>query len=606
MTPLALFSEPFAHSGNLAAEGFRKLLGRPALGLLQTVLREAIQNSVDASTSPDGCEVLLRCRTLIGPQAEALRSVVFAGIPDEKGTGAEMKKVLARQTLRVFEVCDFGTRGLAGPTRADVAVREGEVHDFVNFLRNVGAGRDTDQGGGTYGYGKTSLYAFSECSAIIADTLTVARGRPVRRLMACHLGAAFDARQSRRLKRFTGRHWWGAGQDDGTLEPVTGDAAKRISRLVGMPERPEGRTGTSVLIVAPCIDAETEPKLAEEIVETVLWNFWPRMTQTTPAVRRLKIRLEIEGQTVVVPAPEHFPPLDLFCQAMNMHRNGDEALQAIMSVRPGKDLGRLAIAKGISAPRRSAAGILPEQASHIALMRPVELVVKYLPGQPYPDRRYEWAGVFICSAEPEVEEAFAASEPPAHDDWLPKMLPDSWPKRWVNIALGRLKQEAANVVNPGGTITAEGVHDMPVAELAVRMGRLLAGTASGRSREQGAQGQRRAGVRFLSRPRFVGLRLNGDQRPVAVFEADLQNDGKDNGLVVRAEAVLSVEGATTEASDLPPAFSPEVATISLGGRAGERNWIVAGVESGIIQVEVTTIPAAAVSVRLSVLSGGAH
>ena len=32
MTPLTLFSEPFARTGNIAGEGFRRLLGRPALG----------------------------------------------------------------------------------------------------------------------------------------------------------------------------------------------------------------------------------------------------------------------------------------------------------------------------------------------------------------------------------------------------------------------------------------------------------------------------------------------------------------------------------------------------------------------------------------------
>jgi hypothetical protein len=34
---------------------------------------------------------------------------------------------------------------------------------------------------------------------------------------------------------------------------------------------------------------------------------------------------------------------------------------------------------------------------HIALMRPVELVVKYLEGNPLPDARLEWAGVFIAA-----------------------------------------------------------------------------------------------------------------------------------------------------------------------------------------------------------------
>ncbi len=48
MSLLELFSEPFARTGNIAADGFKKLLGCPAQDLLQTVLRESIQNSIDA------------------------------------------------------------------------------------------------------------------------------------------------------------------------------------------------------------------------------------------------------------------------------------------------------------------------------------------------------------------------------------------------------------------------------------------------------------------------------------------------------------------------------------------------------------------------------
>lgn len=49
---------------------------------------------------------------------------------------------------------------------------------------------------------------------------------------------------------------------------------------------------------------------------------------------------------------------------------------------------------------------------HVALMRPAELVVRYLEGRPAPDEDREWAGVFRCSDEPDIETAFANSEPP--------------------------------------------------------------------------------------------------------------------------------------------------------------------------------------------------
>ena len=61
-------------------------------------------------------------------------------------------------------VTDRGTEGLGGPTRAD-EVHEGESHDYVSFVLNVGEPRDTKLGGGTYGFGKAVFFLASSCAA---------------------------------------------------------------------------------------------------------------------------------------------------------------------------------------------------------------------------------------------------------------------------------------------------------------------------------------------------------------------------------------------------------------------------------------------------------
>jgi len=83
VTRLQLYSEPFAKTGNLAAEGFKRLLGRPALDLLQTLLREGIQNVLDASQSEAGPTVLIRLRTLTPCQRRALNELVLSDRPRE-------------------------------------------------------------------------------------------------------------------------------------------------------------------------------------------------------------------------------------------------------------------------------------------------------------------------------------------------------------------------------------------------------------------------------------------------------------------------------------------------------------------------------------------
>ncbi|RZJ40162.1 MAG: hypothetical protein EON87_18615, partial [Brevundimonas sp.] len=70
--PLDLFSEPFAPSGGLAGDGARKLLGAPSLTQLQTLLREAGQNSWDASRG-EAIRISIRLRTLTSEQAMVLQ-----------------------------------------------------------------------------------------------------------------------------------------------------------------------------------------------------------------------------------------------------------------------------------------------------------------------------------------------------------------------------------------------------------------------------------------------------------------------------------------------------------------------------------------------------
>src|SRR5690606_5492636 len=122
---------------------------------------------------------------------------------------------------------------------------------------------------------------------------------------------AFDAvDRSGSRRRFTGRHWWGGPIVDGNLEPATGDDAVALAQTIGLPARPFGRSGTTVAILDPLFESEAMDEITDDLVETVLWNFWPRMTRSTPSHRRLAITLEVDGTKVGIPAPEDFPPLD--------------------------------------------------------------------------------------------------------------------------------------------------------------------------------------------------------------------------------------------------------------------------------------------------------
>ncbi|ABD55778.1 hypothetical protein [Jannaschia sp. CCS1] len=608
MTPLDLHSEKFARTGNIAGEGFRRLLGRPTLGLLQTVIREALQNSVDAAPRGNKVEVLLRFRTLEGETLASMRDFFFGMLPpkeadstNEDDDKASLRDLLGEERLSILEIADFNTTGLAGPTRADVAMGEEDL-DFVNFLRNVGAARDTQHGGGTYGYGKTSLYSLSRVSTIIADSQTTCDGSPVRRIMGCHLGDAFEAVTDEARRCFTGRHWWGRHDDEGGVEPLEGAEAVELSKLLGLPSRNESLPGTTIAIIAPHVDRGED--LRAELVETVLWNFWPRMCRFTSPERKIEVRVEFEGEQVEIPVPENYPPLDLYAQALrNVRGEGDGEVTTIRSGKPIADLGRLSIVRGLNAPRNLMAlreeSPMRQQAHAIALMRPVELVVRYLPGEAFADNRFEWAGVFICSKEDEVEKAFAVAEPPAHDDWIPDMLPKGRSKTFVNVALRELKLAAATYVQPMAALGTGEDRGPSVAKTAAKLGRLLSSTSGkgpGRATSPSGIGSRKKIT--ISAPRFVGLEHHDGQR-VARFEANLTNDGSRPDLILHGSPHLVLDGSLTSADDLPGDIVVDLVDLSLGDRIAGSEGIRIEEVQGTVSCRVTVPEDSAVGIRFS-------
>ncbi len=608
MNRIALFSEPFARTGNIAGEGFGRLLGRPALGLLQTVIRESLQNSLDAARLGEPPSILVRSRKLDAAQKMALRSQLLSGLPDAQESRAQIENSIDNEQMRVLELCDFGTTGLGGALRADVP--EGtENADFVNFIRNVGAGRDTRQGGGTYGYGKTSLYAFSRCSTVIVDSLASDAGKPVRRLIGCHLGKAFDGTDSvGKRRRFTGRHWWGVLDGANGVNPLDGNEAADLARNIGLPARDETRRGTSIMILDPRIDDENS--LKSELVEALLWNFWPRMTESTPKERRLSVRVELDGRAVEIPKPEDFPPLDLFALALADIRKGSEgSVEPIRSQRPSKHLGNLAIKRGLVGDRQFPAyqnnSAFPEQSAMIALMRPVELVVRYVHGEPFPDPRFEWAGVFICSDDDDVEAAFASAEPPAHDDWIPDSLPKGPERTWINVALRSLQQRAREYALPAPGDPQDDEAGPSLARTATRMGKLLGSTSArgpGRTRKPPSSRRTRQ-ARSVSAPAFLRLEQDNDGNPVAVFAATLTNDGKNPDLKVVAEPRLIMDGGSTSTDGLGNDYIVSIEGISLPdtGLDSAGDTLHVGEHEGNLEIRIGMPPMAAAGVRVQLL-----
>lgn len=606
---LQLYSEPYGSTGNIG-ENFRRLLGAPALDPLQTVIREAVQNIADAAKPGTGPEIMIRLRRLTPAQREILASEAIRDLPNEPRSRKNLDAMRSRQELVVMEICDFRTVGLGGPTRSDRIPVGTKRTDFIDFLRNIGTARDIELGGGTYGFGKVALYRASRCSTIIVDTLPHGAGPEGRRLIASHVGPSFDVPDNGMRRRFTGRHWWGIPDaEDGIVDPMTGDAAQHLASALGFPERGNNRSGTSIMILDFEMEDDDLSVIGNKVVEALLWNFWPRMMQDSPPDRRFECQVEVDGSPLPIPSPEDFAPLDLFSKAMRAARRGTgNDVRRISSQRPEKVLGNLAIERGLRTPRRplvADVSLFPPATRHIALMRPVELVVKYLEGTALPDERLEWAGVFIASSEDEVETAFADSEPPAHDDWIADNLSRGHARRYVNVALRRLREIASEMGLATAGPVGNSLSGPPLARLAGRLGAALEGVGgdgAGRRQATGGGGGTRPPRARATRPLFERLELTPAGR-VAVFSSEVIQDGRRSGSSLATQAAIAIDGVTT--GQIDDDFRPPVVLSirsSDGTLSTNGNGLRLGGAEGIFEIRVLVPEDYAVTVEAEVLT----
>jgi hypothetical protein len=551
-------SETYSHMGNISAQGVQRLLGTPTIDRLQTVIRESVQNSWDAGNEKGRPTFTVNLRSLTDDEIDFLRSQFFADFVPEDSASC-LSHFLSAANPMVLELADFGTSGLGGPTDASVITDDDDDTDFVDFIRNIGTPRNTVFGGGTYGYGKSSLYNLSRCGTIIVDTLTSFKGKTERRVMGCRVAESFVVKAGRHRGKYTGRHWWGHATNADRLDPIKGRKAERIANSLGAFDRGNDDLGTSILILDPDIE-ETPEQTINSIQRSLLWNFWPKMVNYEGQGPSMHFSTYLNGQEVALPSPRECPPLDLFETAMKRLKRGDAT--SIDSRRPAAHLGLIALEKGIRGKRRQGFGpaddgMFPENSYHVALMRPAELVVKYLTGNPLPPGA-EWGGLFLCSTEPEVEQAFAQAEPPAHDDWIPKHMSNRRLKTFVNVALRKIRAEMEQSVAPQG-ITGADTGGAELAGLSGAMGALLDG-AIGDGLTIDKPRRRKTGKSTPRRLRITDLQPWGpdeweDGEVLAWFTFSVQSpDVRDITLTGRPR--VFIDGELSELS--PGGLKPEI------------------------------------------------
>ncbi|MFJ4755848.1 hypothetical protein [Streptomyces sp. NPDC088763] len=458
-------SEAYAPGGGGTAEGALRNLDGTELDPLTLLVRESAQNSWDARTGDGPVDYHVDLRTLGPGEAPLWRDLLGTGAP--LAGHLKLRASLARPVLRVLTVTDTGTRGLGGPTRADVAVPG--KSDFASFVRKTGSSSNTSGRGGTYGFGKAVFHLVSAAHTVLVHTRCLVEGRLETRLIGWAVHESYTVERDGTTKTYTGRHYWGRVEDD-YVEPLVGAEADAVAASLGLDRLPDGETGTTVAILDPSFGDRTDAEAMQWMVEAMVWNLWPKMLpEGGDAPMRFFARHD--GRAVPVPRPSEVPHLRPFLWAYN------DMDHPVEHKSLGRALGRLGMRKFIAPagrPSRVAqeAGI-GERLHHTCLMRPVDLVVTYLEGPPFYEETGGYAAVFRADAG--MDRVFAAAEPASHDAWLVEKLTGD-DRRLAKQALRKINDamKEASGPAPASNEAGEGVS---LAGMSRLMAGLMAGTA---------------------------------------------------------------------------------------------------------------------------------
>lgn len=318
-------------------------------GGIDSLVREALQNSLDAKRrDADRVDAVFRVVELEGDHLQRFKGGMawdslednLRAVPLSRGgLGIEqaLQGIDGQKMLRLLVIEDHNTRGLP---ESEFREDDDSPNSYCALVRDtLYSDKQDKDAGGSYGLGKSLLWAFSG----IKSVLFVSRHRDA--------GGGLESRLIGRTSLpyhrteddgpCTGKGWFGVPKP---VEPpsrsdvavsIRGDAADDRAQIVKGSRRSDD-TGLTIVIVGLREPGQEDERPSEEILDEikdeVLTSFWPALTR-----KKLSVRLELERNGNTLNAEDVDPDgSDNHRTAAQLLRSFDEgSLEEAASIEPG-------------------------------------------------------------------------------------------------------------------------------------------------------------------------------------------------------------------------------------------------------------------------------
>lgn len=232
-----------------------RLIQNNDMPLLDLLVRESIQNSLDAALDGDG---YVNVDFNVKEFRRNAFNEVFEGIAEN------LNRRYPNEQYKLIEVRDSNTTGLTGPIQASDVI-DNHFGNLLKLIYEISMPQQQEGAGGSWGLGKTVYFRIGIGLVIYYTRIKLDDGSFGSRMAACLVE---DESKKDVLLSFgnanlrRGIAWWGKGKVDNTTTPITDqNEIEKLLSIFNIEPFNGSETGTSIII--PYID---ESRLLEGIL----------------------------------------------------------------------------------------------------------------------------------------------------------------------------------------------------------------------------------------------------------------------------------------------------------------------------------------------------